>query len=438
VTPSHDYLSAGIPSDLNTSTQRSFSSSSHQQQQNHHQNSQQQINGSGSKDKKWKQMFRFGSIGRKTSSGQVPTNGMTSAKEPGSPSSLIDRTENGSNATGTPQQGNSQSPIAGNQTFFGTPPVLPPTTSFRPIMGSTVVADPASFSNDSMSSDGGATRSSQMEHMTSASGSMSKGDETRQSSPLTHMHLQPAVEVVQDSNGVQTIKLPLSSSTASNTSGTETGGGFASKLLRRVSSAPDYNKLIANNPMNSNGNSGQNNYLSPSGQSSDMPSTPGTDAEPDAIYFPGSPIRMDSNARSFSSKDFEKARNPSGKSPHNTPKTKGGLSFPGSKKSASAKATTTDPRSQMLAMPSSAGAMASLQGSADASPSGVPRTQFRRTYSSNSIKVREVEVGPNSFSKVKMLGKGDVGKVYLVREKKTEKLFAMKGEYISHPVLPSF
>lgn len=28
-----------------------------------------------------------------------------------------------------------------------------------------------------------------------------------------------------------------------------------------------------------------------------------------------------------------------------------------------------------------------------------------------------------------MLGRGDVGKVYLVREKKTDKLFAMKGTY---------
>jgi len=27
-----------------------------------------------------------------------------------------------------------------------------------------------------------------------------------------------------------------------------------------------------------------------------------------------------------------------------------------------------------------------------------------------------------------MLGKGDVGRVYLVREKKTHKLFAMKGK----------
>ncbi|AEO71425.1 uncharacterized protein THITE_2123757 [Thermothielavioides terrestris NRRL 8126] len=51
---------------------------------------------------------------------------------------------------------------------------------------------------------------------------------------------------------------------------------------------------------------------------------------------------------------------------------------------------------------------------------------FRRTYSSNSIKVRNVEVGPQSFDKIKLIGKGDVGKVYLVREKKSNRLYAMK------------
>ena len=54
---------------------------------------------------------------------------------------------------------------------------------------------------------------------------------------------------------------------------------------------------------------------------------------------------------------------------------------------------------------------------------------FRRTYSSNSIKVRNVEVGPSSFDKIKLIGKGDVGKVYLVREKKSSRLYAMKGLY---------
>ena len=54
---------------------------------------------------------------------------------------------------------------------------------------------------------------------------------------------------------------------------------------------------------------------------------------------------------------------------------------------------------------------------------------FRRTYSSNSIKVRNVEVGPASFDKIKLIGKGDVGKVYLVREKKSSRLYAMKGMF---------
>ena len=67
-------------------------------------------------------------------------------------------------------------------------------------------------------------------------------------------------------------------------------------------------------------------------------------------------------------------------------------------------------------------------------PNGVPTpgqirqsVAFRRTYSSNSIKVRNVEVGPGSFDKIKLIGKGDVGKVYLVREKKSSRLYAMKG-----------
>ncbi|CAI7675122.1 unnamed protein product [Penicillium manginii] len=57
---------------------------------------------------------------------------------------------------------------------------------------------------------------------------------------------------------------------------------------------------------------------------------------------------------------------------------------------------------------------------------GTDDAPFRRTYSSNSIKIRNVEVGPASFDKIKLIGKGDVGKVYLVREKKTSRLYAMK------------
>lgn len=49
-----------------------------------------------------------------------------------------------------------------------------------------------------------------------------------------------------------------------------------------------------------------------------------------------------------------------------------------------------------------------------------------RNYSSNSMRVMDVQVGPQSFEKLKLLGKGDVGKVYLVREKETKCLYAMK------------
>ncbi|PVU93065.1 hypothetical protein BB559_003468 [Furculomyces boomerangus] len=51
---------------------------------------------------------------------------------------------------------------------------------------------------------------------------------------------------------------------------------------------------------------------------------------------------------------------------------------------------------------------------------------IRRTYSSSSIRVQKVQVSPSSFTKIKLLGMGDVGKVYLVREKLTSKLYAMK------------
>ncbi|CAJ2511627.1 Uu.00g072520.m01.CDS01 [Anthostomella pinea] len=82
---------------------------------------------------------------------------------------------------------------------------------------------------------------------------------------------------------------------------------------------------------------------------------------------------------------------------------------------ADAKTSPTD----SLAVPDSDG-LAALP------PPGHHPLAFRRTYSSNSIKVRTVEVGPASFDKIKLIGKGDVGKVYLVREKKSTRLYAMK------------
>jgi protein-serine/threonine kinase len=47
--------------------------------------------------------------------------------------------------------------------------------------------------------------------------------------------------------------------------------------------------------------------------------------------------------------------------------------------------------------------------------------------SSYSLQKQKVQVGPTDFEKVRLLGKGDVGKVYLVKHKVTEKLYALKG-----------
>lgn len=58
------------------------------------------------------------------------------------------------------------------------------------------------------------------------------------------------------------------------------------------------------------------------------------------------------------------------------------------------------------------------------SVSALPAT---RTYSSNSIKIKSLSVKPSSFIMLKLLGKGDVGKVYLVKHKMTDKLYALKG-----------
>lgn len=84
-------------------------------------------------------------------------------------------------------------------------------------------------------------------------------------------------------------------------------------------------------------------------------------------------------------------------------------------------AKTAGAKSQSLGLPTPEDTLTAL-------PPPTTNLAFRRTYSSNSIKVRSVEVSPASFDKVKLIGKGDVGKVYLVREKKSNRLYAMKGK----------
>ncbi|RLV90650.1 hypothetical protein JA1_004444 [Spathaspora sp. JA1] len=58
---------------------------------------------------------------------------------------------------------------------------------------------------------------------------------------------------------------------------------------------------------------------------------------------------------------------------------------------------------------------------------GRPRTYTAdRTYSNAATRVTDVKVNADCFEKIRLLGKGDVGKVYLVREKLSNRLYAMK------------
>lgn len=47
---------------------------------------------------------------------------------------------------------------------------------------------------------------------------------------------------------------------------------------------------------------------------------------------------------------------------------------------------------------------------------------------SYTLKKHSIQVEPNDFEKIRLLGKGDAGKVYLVKHKSTDKLYALKGK----------
>lgn len=55
-----------------------------------------------------------------------------------------------------------------------------------------------------------------------------------------------------------------------------------------------------------------------------------------------------------------------------------------------------------------------------------PKRSYRLRTKSFGNKFKNAVVTPQSFEKIKVLGKGDVGTVYLVRERKTDRLYAMK------------
>ena len=55
-----------------------------------------------------------------------------------------------------------------------------------------------------------------------------------------------------------------------------------------------------------------------------------------------------------------------------------------------------------------------------------PKRSRRLRAKSFGSKFKDATVGPSSFEKIRLLGEGDVGKVFLVREKKSNRLYAMK------------
>ncbi|QLQ81269.1 hypothetical protein HG537_0F00300 [Torulaspora globosa] len=55
-----------------------------------------------------------------------------------------------------------------------------------------------------------------------------------------------------------------------------------------------------------------------------------------------------------------------------------------------------------------------------------PKRSKRLRNKSFSNKFRDITVGPQSFEKIRLLGQGDVGKVYLAKEKRTNRLYALK------------
>ncbi|CDO93377.1 unnamed protein product [Kluyveromyces dobzhanskii CBS 2104] len=63
---------------------------------------------------------------------------------------------------------------------------------------------------------------------------------------------------------------------------------------------------------------------------------------------------------------------------------------------------------------------------ADPSFNQPPRRSERLRNKSFSNKFQDILVGPQSFEKIRLLGQGDVGKVYLVKEKETNRLYALK------------
>ncbi|GAA5892079.1 hypothetical protein JCM5296_004050 [Sporobolomyces johnsonii] len=228
-----------------------------------------------------------------------------------------------------------------------------------------------------------------------------------------------------------------------NASSPSSSGGPLPRFLRRVASAPNTKALFSGSLFGSSSSSinssstqsypypsTKNGFLSPSAQKADdvppLPTgiIPVGDLHDSGVSFGNGTNAHSSSKHSKSSQSdtSSTARSSSGKNPSSSRAPSTSPTRSRSSPSIANKSPTFTNTPSLLAPPSLNPSTSLNNGGL----AGSPRAAFRRTYSSSSIRVRNREVGPSSFQKIKLLGKGDVGKVYLVREKQSQQLYAMK------------
>ncbi|BGP24719.1 serine/threonine protein kinase Nrc-2 [Rhodotorula toruloides] len=229
---------------------------------------------------------------------------------------------------------------------------------------------------------------------------------------------------------------------ASNPVGSSSSGGFSTvRFLRRVASAPNTKALFNGSLFSSHPYpASKNAFRADSGSDEGVPPLPTGVIPVGELHDSGVSFGSGSGEEKLKKKVKESAARST-----NSDETKSSSGSSSSSNGTGAASEMARQASQTSTVPSPTRSRSSPQISskspslpsssllAPPSPSlnagglpGSPRAAFRRTYSSSSIRVRNLQVGPSSFQKIRLLGKGDVGKVYLVREKQTKKLFAMK------------
>lgn len=214
-------------------------------------------------------------------------------------------------------------------------------------------------------------------------------------------------------------QLSQSTYTSPNPKSPTSPSSAATRFIRRVASAPNAKRLFSS----SSSGTTKNGLLAAPAEIDAIPPVPQSPNPNKASFSP--PVgggTSDGGSGSLDTLSSKSSRGGKG----------GGLKLPGSTRPTRANSAAGYIDPHIANQIGQHGELTSISPTT----ATTPRQAFRRTYSSNSIKMRSVQVGPSSFQKIKLLGRGDVGRVYLVREKKTDKLFAMKGGS-SHRVLPS-